>query len=389
MAAEQPSRESGRKKSPQPDTKPSVSIHQVAAEAGVSIATVSRVMNSPELVSADTTDRVQRAIRKLDYVPNPFAHGLSKRQSRVVGIALPDIHGEFYSELLRGANAEAHRLGYHLLISSELASLESPSASENGGDGGGETHAAAAGAAANSGAAAPAGGVKTIVSRRISSALLDGIAVMVSEPNEAVLKHLQDAPVPVVVVDADVHHLGIDCVRADNGPGTSEAVEHLLKHVPAARCCFVGGPKDNFDARERANAFREVLAARGHRVTDEQVCFGEYTLEWGARWAKAAADRGTLRGAGVLAGNDEIACGIMQAADDAGVSIPADLKLIGFDDTRLASLVRPRLTTVRVPMAEVGAGAVRALVERLENRDAPAKIVQLRTSLVVRESAGM
>jgi LacI family transcriptional regulator len=387
VAAEQPTRETGRKRNGHSETKPSVSIHQVAAEAGVSIATVSRVMNSPELVSADTTDRVQRAIRKLDYVPNPFAHGLSKRQSRVVGIALPDIHGEFYSELLRGANAEAHRLGYHLLISSELASLESHSAGETNGDANGtdaQTPSAAVGASANAAAAS----AKPLVSRRISSALLDGIAVMVSEPNEAVLKHLQEAPVPVVVVDADVHHLGIDCVRADNAPGTSEAVEHLLKHVPASRCCFVGGPKDNFDARERANAFRDVLAARGHRVTDEQVSFGEYTLEWGVRWAKAAADRGTLRGAGVLAGNDEIACGIMQAAEDAGVSIPADLKLIGFDDTRLASLVRPRLTSVRVPMAEVGAGAVRALVERLENREAPAKIVQLRTSLVIRESAG-
>src|SRR5438876_10989122 len=102
-----------------PGTPGPVSIQDVAAAAAVSIATVSRVINNPELVSGPTSDRVRKAIRDLGFRPNHFARGLMTRQSRVLGIALPDIHGEFYSELIRGADTEAHRRGYHLLVSSD------------------------------------------------------------------------------------------------------------------------------------------------------------------------------------------------------------------------------------------------------------------------------
>lgn len=336
-----------------------MSIHTVAAAAGVSIATVSRVMNTPELVSSETATRVQKVIRELGYVPNPFAHGLSKRQSRVIGIALPDIFGEFYSELLRGANAEAHRLGYHLLISSEIVGLE-PQDADSGTD------------------RRP---------RQLSSGLIDGMAVMLTEPNESTVARLETASIPVVVVDLDLRERGFDSVIVDNAPGTAEAVRHLLTGVSPARCHFVGGPRENFDTRERALAFAATLAEAGHPPQPSQIVFGSYSVEWGAAWARQAAERGDLRGAGVLAGNDEIAVGIMQAAEDAGLSIPGDVRLVGFDDTRLAALVRPRLSTVRVPMADVGAAAVRALVRRLEDRDSDVEAVHLQTHLVVRESS--
>src|SRR6184192_3039488 len=99
-------------------TPQAVSIEDVARVAGVSIATVSRVQNNPKLVAAPTAERVRRAIKQLGFRPNPFARGLMTRRSRVLGIALPDVHGEFYSELLRGADAAARRRGYHLLVSS-------------------------------------------------------------------------------------------------------------------------------------------------------------------------------------------------------------------------------------------------------------------------------
>ena len=127
----------------------------------------------------------------------------------------------------------------------------------------------------------------------------------------------------------------------------------------------------------------------GHRTRAGQTSFGTYTLEWGQQWAKHASKSGLLKGAGVLAGNDEIACGIMQGADDAGLSVPQDVRIVGFDDTRMSALVRPRLSTVHVPMSDVGSGAIRALVRRLENRDAKATVTLLPTRLIIRESSSL
>ena len=325
------------------------SIHDVASAARVSIATVSRVMNSPHLVSAKTAARVQEVIRQIGYAPNPFAQGLITRSSRVLGIALPDIHGEFYSELLRGADEEAGKLGYHLLVSSE---------SRVRGEG-----------------APPLG-----------FGLVDGVAVMIADANNALSREARESSLPVVVLDTDLHERGVDSVVVDNAGGTRQAVLHLLETAPAGQLFFVGGPSENFDSLARAKAFRETLAAAGHEARADQVAFGEYTAEWGETWAKSRLPsvRGTL---GVLAGNDEIAIGILRAAEDQGIAVPSRLRLVGFDDTRLASLIRPRLSSVRVPMAEVGAASIRLLVRRLDDREASIECVRLPTSLIIRESS--
>ena len=324
------------------------SIKDVASAAHVSIATVSRVMNNPALVSEKTAARVQAAIKTLGYVPNPFAQGLITRNSRVLGIALPDIHGEFYSELLRGADAEARKLGYHLLVSSEHGEGERPS---------------------------------------VAFGLIDGLAVMITDANSSLSRQASESSLPTVVLDTDLHKGGVDSILIDNAMGTREAVAHLLESVGPGRCFFVGGPSDNFDTQQRAKAFKDTLAETGTPPKLDQVAYGRYTLEWGREWAEVMLKRKGLQGAGVLAGNDEIACGVMQAAEDAGVRIPEQLRVVGFDDTRLAQIVRPRLSTVRVPMAEAGAAAVRTLVARLEDRDTPTACIRLPTTLVVRESS--
>jgi DNA-binding LacI/PurR family transcriptional regulator len=183
------------------------SIQDVAAAAGVSTATVSRVLNSPGLVSQQTAERVQRIIGELGYRPNPYAQGLTTRRKLVVGIALPDIFGEFYSELLRGADGEARRLGYHLLVASE----PKPGASEQ--------------------------------DEVLPFGLTAGIAIMMSEPNERMWEQAHAMGLPLVVLDAEVNKPGVDSIVVDNETGTREATEHLLRTTPPDRCYFVGGPK--------------------------------------------------------------------------------------------------------------------------------------------------
>lgn len=332
--------------------RPAISIQDVAEAAQVSIATVSRVINTPNLVAPTTAERVQAAIARLGYVPNAFAQGLIRKSSRVLGIALPDIHGEFYSELLRGADQEARRRGYHLLVSSEARHGGSPGAGSG-----------------------PFG-------------LIDGLAIMITEPDERVWKEARGLRVPTVVLDAELEFPSVDRILVDNAAGTHDATRHLLASTPGERVFFVGGPKDNFDTRRRAEEFCRTLRAAGVAPRSDECAYGEYSVEWGKTWARDRARQKRLANSGVLAGNDEIALGVLQGAQDAGLTIPGDVRIVGFDDTRLASLVRPALSSVRVPTSEVGAKAVQLLVERLDDPSRPGATVHLPTKLVVRESSG-
>lgn len=325
------------------------SIQDVASAAEVSIATVSRVLNNPELVSQATATKVRAAIDKLGYRPNAFAQGLMTRTSRVLGIALPDIHGEFYSQLLLGADAEARKAGYHLLVSSDARAGEMPGPN-------------------------------------LAFGLIDGLAIMLTEPNTQILKEAHAAGVPLVLVDGNPSAGEHDAILVDNELGARDATLHLLTRCDASRCYFVGGPKENFDTASRAKGFATVLADQGVKSKPAQSSFGQYTFDWGRGWAAGMIGRGLLRGAGVLAGNDDIAYGIIHAAREAGLEVPEDLLVIGFDDTRLASLIHPTLTTVRIPLPEVGAAAVRALINRVENADSAPVCVVLQPTLVVRES---
>ncbi len=333
-------------------SKGGASIQDVAQEAKVSIATVSRVLNQPDLVTAETAGRVREAIKQLGYVPNAYAQGLSRRGGKVLGIVLPDIHGEFYSELLRGADGEARRLGFHLLVSSDAHDHGQPTRTEN-----------------------------------LAFGLIDGLALMMTEPNMELWRETLDAALPTVVLDADINEPGVDSVVVDNAMGTHEAAEHLLAKTPASNCYFVGGPRENFDTSQRAAEFRKALVAAGHAVREEQFAFGDYSVEWGRVWAAQRLKASGLKNSAVLAGNDEIALGIMQAAQDAGLLVPKDVRIVGFDDTRIATLVRPALSTVRVPLLDIGAAVVRLLVERVGNSEKPATREKLPTKLIIRESS--
>lgn len=377
---------SGAKKagrSTETQARASVSIHDVASAANVSIATVSRVINNLGVVSPKTAARVQEVIKRIGYVPNPFAQGLMTRASRVLGIALPDLHGEFYSELLRGADAEARALGYHLLVSSEHASRKAQARAD------GAAGIQNGSAAANGESIEKTEGEKTegVAGPGLAFGLIDGVAVMITDANNALSKEARESSLPTVVLDTDLHQKGVDSVVVDNGRGTREAVEHLLKTVRPERMYFVGGPKENFDSQHRAKVFLECLSATGAKLDESQASFGTYDANWGRRWATRMIASGSLTGAGVLAGNDEIAIGVLQAAEDANLKVPDELKLVGFDDTRMATLIRPRLSTVRVPMTEVGAAAIRLLVRRIEDADAEPMCVHMPTTLVVRESS--
>jgi len=332
------------------------SIQDVADAAQVSIATVSRVLNNPSVVSAATAAKVREVIDKLGYVPNPFAQGLITRESRVLCFALPDMYGEFYGELIRGADAQAAELGYHLLVASNARG--NPLSLKAGRSG-------------------------------IGLGLADGLAVMITDPESLPLLQPSENALPMVVIDVEAQRPGVDCVVIDNAAGASEATQHLLTNIPPERIFFVGGSVVNFDTRHRADAFIAVLKASGHTAAPDQLSYGMYNSQWGTQWFN---DRGIAAIAasgpiGIFAANDEIAIGVLHAAEDAGLEVGKDLLLIGFDDTKLASLVRPALSSVQVPLTDIGAAAIRLLAQRIDDPTREPTTIHLATKLIIRASS--
>ncbi|MEM1331517.1 MAG: LacI family DNA-binding transcriptional regulator [Planctomycetota bacterium] len=341
------------------------SIKDVAEKAGVSIATVSRTLNSPGIVADATAKRVQDAVAQLGYRPNLFAKGLVTQQSRMIGISLPALHGEFYSDLMRAADARAAELGYHLLVSS---------------DSGGFTGLAPGG---------PAG-------------MIDGLVMMITERSHIdLLRKSASLGLPITVLgSADaLDDLRLDSVWFDNSVGTRDAVEHLLESTRPQDVIYVGGAEGNLDSHERREVFVRTMRDHGHTLSAEQVVNLDFSFEAGQAWASQQLAAGKLRGAAILAGNDDLAVGIVDAALDAGLEIPNDLRVVGHDDSRLCRLIRPTLSSVHVPLAEVGRVAIELMTERLrvilQQKDAsgtkPGKPTRVRlgTALIQRHTSSI
>lgn len=330
------------------------SIEDVARRAEVSISTVSRVLNRRNVVNAQTRQRVEAAIAELGYRPNVFARGLMLRKSNVLGLVLPDLHGEFYSEIIRGANLKTREFGYHLLVSSVTAD-------DDGQD---------------------------VLSAIGAHGLVDGLAVMVTEMSSRIRTTLGDAAAPLVVLDGDIPGALHDTVAIDHTRGAETLVRHLVAAYPDSPIVFLGGHATNLDTIDRLKAYRKVLAEVGHESHEGDIAHLDYRYETAFDYASQHVLGWASRRAVVFAANDEMAAAVIDAAIAATLSVPEDLPVVGFDDTRIAQLTRPRLTTVRVPKAEMGATAIELLCKRLETPDRPPERVTLPARLVVRESCG-
>lgn len=332
-----------------------VSIDDVAQLAQVSISTVSRVINNrTDLVNEKTRQRVDAAIKQLGYKPNAFARGLMLRRSEIVGLILPDLHGEFYSEIIRGANLQARTSGYNLMVSSL-------------GDG-------------------DAG--DTLLSALQQRAILDGVAVMVSEMTDQTQEVLSKFNLPFVLLDDDVSGIPHDSVVIDQHHGAAELARHLVSKCGVKRIVFVGGPPKNVDSNARLESFRAVLAQNNMAIAPADVYHLDYEYETAFELAADEVKRWAGAGHCVFAANDEMAAGVLAAAAARGLNIPRDLAVVGFDDTRIAKMTRPLLTTVRVPMSRMGAQAVELLCQRVAEPQREPTRLSLKPELVVRESCG-
>ena len=306
---------------------PESTIRDVARRAQVSVATVSRALNGFENVSEEARERVSTAVRELGYVPHAGARSLSLSKTNAIGVVLPDLHGEFFSEIVRGMDREASRQGYLLLLSNLHGSSEQAS-----------------------------------LALRAMHGRVDGLIVMAPQLKADDLAAALPSKLPSILIntrDATGARAGI---HLDNAAGVRSVVDHFAA-LGRRRLVHIAGPQGNIDADERAAAFRDACAARGF---DYEILHGDFEEASGQRSVEQLLTSGQSFDA-LFAANDNMAIGAMQALRAGGRRVPDDVAVAGFDDIPIARHLG--LTTVRVRIAELGERALTRLLASMGKGD--------------------
>lgn len=331
----------------------SVTIRDVARRARVSVATVSRVLNDKGPVLDETRVRIQKTIEKLGYVPHGTARSLITRRTNTIGVLLPDIHGEFFSELIRGIDATVRRAGYHLIVSSSHGDR-------------GEMGAML----------------------RAMRGRVDGLIVLSPDMSVPALRSSIPDSLPVVLLNSVSDGKSpFDLINLDNARGAYSMVEHLAS-LGHRRIAFLRGPIPNADASERLRGYREAMRELALDWTEELEFPGNFREDAGYRAGQRIA-RMPNPPTAIFAANDAMAIGCLAALREAGKSVPGDFALAGFDDIPIASFISPALTSVRVSIAELGASAAERVLHGVRARNLHKRLhLTLPTTLVTRSSCG-
>ncbi len=326
------------------------SIIDVAKEAGVSIATVSRVINGSDKVKSETRDRVLEVVQHLKYAPNPAARGLIMKRTEAIGLLLPDLHGEFFSEIIRGADEAVQSKNYHLIVSSSHNDIK-------------EIEAAL----------------------RFMRGRVDALVVMSPMVHSEVLLANLPKSLPVVLLNCHTSNPMYDTIMTDGFGGAKEMVSFLLREGHK-RIAIIKGGDENIESRERLNGCYAAFQEREMALDPELIIEGDFTEESGFNAAmKAIALRN--RPTAIFAFNDSMAIGAIGAIREAGLQIPKDISVCGFDDIPIAKYLSPSLTSVHVPIHDLGAMAITRVFDRIEKKtDGAAAHIFVQTKLCIRDS---
>jgi LacI family transcriptional regulator len=329
-----------------------VTIRDVAREAGVSVATVSRVLNDSGPVGDETRQRILGVASRLRYTPDGAARSLITRRTNTLGVLLPDLHGEFFSEVIRGIDSTAQRSGYHVLVSRSHRDKD-------------EIEAAF----------------------RAMRGRVDGHIVMSPEIDAQAIVANLPASCPVVLLNCVIEGTEFDSLNIDNFGGAYAMTRHLIG-LGHERIAFIAGHERNHDAAERLRGYREAL--RDARLEDrrEWERAGDFNEASGFR---AGAEIAALssRPTAIFAANDSMAIGALSALREAGLGVPEDVAVVGFDDIPIARYMSPPLSSVHVAISELGERATKTLLQAIEEKNQHVKYQEtLPTTLVIRQSCG-
>lgn len=328
-------------------------IMDVAKLANVSISTVSRVVNSTAPVAEETAQQVWEAINALEYVPNAAARSLAGRRTGTIGLYLPQISGAFFASLLQGLEAGVRENGHDLLI-----------------------HAHPRVASSRQLAGLPLGAHNT-----------DGLLVFTDCVPDAEIVRLHSRGYPQLLLFRSAPpDTQIPCVNIENKSGTRQLIDHLIEVHHCRRIVFLRGPAGNEDSEWREKGYRESLAAHDLPFDPDLMAEGDFEPAV-AREAVTNLLHEGIRFDAIFAGDDEAATGVLMALRQAGLNVPGDVAVVGFDDLSYAAALTPPLTTVRIPLETIGLLAGRQLVSLIQTGAAELHTL-LPNELVIRQSCG-
>ena len=309
-----------------------MNIKEVARQAGVSTATVSRTINGSARVNAETAARVHRAVEDLNFVPDTNARSLGSGRSSLLGLIISDITNPFFPELVKAFEDIAISHGQEILIANTNYDSERAS------------HC-----------------VTRMLQRKV-----DGVAIMTSELDEHLIGFFQRKHIPVVFFDHGAPATGIGCVHVDYPAGVDVAMAHLIG-LGHTKIGFLSGPLRLASALIRQEAFIASMKRERLPMAANLVQEGNHRADGGHDAMRrmlegAGLQKGLPRPTAVLASNDLTAIGAMGAIAEAGLRVPEDISVIGFDDIQLSAYTAPPLTTVRLPRAEIARAAIDSLL---------------------------
>jgi LacI family transcriptional regulator len=325
-------------------------MRDVAERAGVSVTTVSHVINETRPVSDELRQRVLAAIDELGYQPNVLARSLRRGETHTIGMIVPDSANPFFAELARGIEDTSFEHGYNLILCNSDGDLDK----------------------------------ELIYADVLTEKQVDGILFVAAGVSTDHIRALQERRIPVVIVDREIPDVSVDQVLTDNARGGWLATRHLLELGHRCIGCITG-PSDVTPSAERVTGYRQALSEGGIPVDEVLIVKGDFQYGSGYRAARQILARDDPPTA-IFTCNDLMAVGAISAAVEMGRQVPVNLSVVGFDDVRLASFANPPLTTIVQPKYEMGVLATTMLLERMRNHDIPPRRRLLDTSLLIRQS---
>lgn len=330
-----------------------LTIRDVAARAGVSHQTVSRVVNGDNRVSVSTRERVLAAIRELDFVPNAVARSLSSNRTHTLGVVTADVSDYAFGQTVAGAEAEARRRGYYLVVGSVADASDGKNE---------RTY------------------LRLLLERRVEGLILDWPTL---GPESGSALAATAARVPLVLVAATTALPNVQSVDIDNRRGGCEAVAHLTQQGHR-RVATITGPLEWNAAQARLEGYRDALGDAGIVESSSLV---QACPDWGPESGRTAAAQLLDRGedfTALFAQSDLLAVGAMAELRSRGIRVPEEVSIVGFDDIPVASFLQPPLTTMRQPIRELGEVAARLIIEAIGRHGAEAEVEQRRLLLPAR-----
>ncbi|GGI95596.1 LacI family DNA-binding transcriptional regulator [Paenibacillus hunanensis] len=329
-----------------------VKIKDVARRAGVSVTSVSRVLNGEKYVSEDILNRVNQAIEELNYSPSYIARSLKKQKTNTIGVIVPDLTSNFYSTILSSIEEAASKYGYNLIVCNIAENL----------------------------------GKELKYLHIFQEMRVEGIIIMHEKTNEDIVNFIRNATMPILFSSVQSPDADFISVLIDDYQAAYDATEYLIRSGHTAISYLGGDLEDVTSGQNRYNGFRDALRKHDITIPEEYVKFGDYKLPSGHRLMGellALAQPPTV----VFAASDDMAVGALNCVLDQGLRVPEDVSIMGFDGSTITDIVRPSITSMQQPIYEMGQVSLENL-HRLIIRDKqrPQADIMLQHQLVVRES---